>query len=100
MLGAMTPGSMTAGAPASGALAAAARDGAATGWPWLVLGIVLGLLIAGVCAWAAVGARRPRPSPEPAPPPPPDGWAADDLPGFLEHPPGVATDSARTAGTA
>lgn len=52
----------------------------ATAAPWIVLGAVLGVLLlvaAGLAAWRR---RRGRSEPEPG---------VDDLPGFLESPPGV-----------
>ena len=73
---------------------------AASAGPWLVLGTVVGLLLAGLLALAAVGLRRgPRPGPDPAPDAasqrsPDDGWELDDLPGFLDHPPGTRPETA------
>ncbi len=62
---------------------------------WLVLGTVLGILLAGLVALAAVGLRPDRrrraaqPTGEPeVPSSPAGGWAVDDLPAFLESPPG------------
>ena len=72
---------------------------AASAGPWLVLGVVVGLVLAGALALAFAAARRTRRSSagasatEPAQPEPPEGWVEDDLPGFLEHPPGVATEA-------
>jgi hypothetical protein len=78
---------------------------AASAGPWLVLGVVLGLLLAGASALAIPSVRRARGS-SGAPPAgaelepasePTDGWTEDDLPGFLDRPPGVAPAGA-TAG--
>ena len=55
-----------------------------TAGPWLALGVVLGLLLPALAALVAVALRRRR-APDPAPPPEPE---VDDLPGFLESPPG------------
>jgi hypothetical protein len=74
---------------------------AASAGPWLLLGVVVGVLLAGMVALAAVALRRPSratatpdegavPEAEPAPG---EGWTEDDLPGFLDHPPGVATEA-------
>ena len=68
--------------------------------PWLVMGVVVGILLAGLVALAAVGlGRRSGPAPDPAPRPAPGsspdpGWALDDLPAFLDHPPGTQPDRA------
>ena len=70
----------------------------ASAGPWLVLGVVVGVLLAGVLALAVVSARRTtRSSSAPAAsadteatPAPVEGWAEDDLPGFLDQPPGTA----------
>jgi hypothetical protein len=69
--------------------------------PWLVLGAVVGALLAGLVALAVLGLRQQtgthrasEPSPQPSPA---DGWSVDDLPGFLEHPPG--TPRSRPAAT-
>jgi len=67
-----------------------------TAGPWLVLGVVLGVLLPALAALAVVLLRR-RAAPDRSPPPPePD---VDDLPGFLESPPGSlpAPASAATA---
>jgi hypothetical protein len=58
-----------------------------TAGPWLVLGVVLGILLAALAALAGAGLRRRRPPGPPAPSPPPE-HGIDDLPGFLESPPG------------
>jgi hypothetical protein len=85
--------------------------------PWLVLGAVLGLLLAAVVAGLVLAARSDRPG---ARVPPDDrargdrarddqsqddqapsaGWLHDDLPGFLDSPPGSApaTRAAAPAG--
>ena len=66
---------------------------AASAGPWLVLGVVIGLVLAGVLALAVRAARRTGPSamaPDQAEQQ--QGWLEDDLPGFLETPPGVAAD--------
>jgi hypothetical protein len=70
---------------------------AASAGPWLVLGVVVGLLLAGMLALAVTSVRRTPPSAQavPAspdtetPPEPVDGWTEDDLPGFLDQPPGT-----------
>src|SRR3954453_6294375 len=73
-----------------------------TAGPWLVLGVVLGILLAGLGALGvrALGSRRSGPEEQPpgasSPPrsgPPRSGpprFGEDDLPGFLESPPGSA----------
>lgn len=75
--------------------------------PWLVLGTVVGLLLAGLLALAVVALRPgPRPDPEgisgPTAPEssPEDGWSVDDLPGFLDHPPGTHPESPAPASAA
>jgi hypothetical protein len=73
---------------------------AASAGPWLVLGVVVGVLLAGMLALAVVALRRARrssdaPASEPGTAAPPDeaaGWTEDDLPGFLDSPPGTAPD--------
>ena len=67
--------------------------------PWLVLGIVVGVLLAGLVVLALLGLRKQAPAPEPDHGPTPDatpvaGWREDDLPGFLEQPPGTAAPEA------
>ena len=77
---------------------------ASSAGPWLVLGVVVGVLIAGLLLLAALGLRRgPRSDPDgesgPDPEPSVEGWTEDDLPWFLEHPPGTAREVAQaTAG--
>ncbi|TFV87756.1 hypothetical protein [Blastococcus sp. CT_GayMR16] len=69
----------------------AAAAGSAT-VPWFALGIVvgvLGVLLAGLTA-ALVLRRRVADHPAAAPAAAPEGLAVDDLPGFLETPPGSA----------
>src|SRR4051812_5668723 len=72
---------------------------AASAGPWLVLGVVVGLVLAGSLALAMGAARGTRrrggasPPGGPAQREPPEGWAEDDLPGFLEHPPGVGAEA-------
>ena len=65
-----------------------AAAGTATA-PWLVLGAVLGVLLAGLVAALVLRRRTPGP--------PAHGPAADDrrddLPGFLEFPPGSGAGS-------
>jgi hypothetical protein len=62
--------------------------------PWLVLGVVLGMvLMLGIGLAAALALRRAAAAAHaepPAAPPPPvgPGYREDDLPGFLESPPG------------
>jgi hypothetical protein len=63
--------------------------------PWLVLGLVLGILLPALAALGALGLRRrsPRaPAPPATAPPataaPSAGFGEDDLPAFLEAPPG------------
>jgi hypothetical protein len=69
---------------------------AAWAGPWLVLGVVIGLVLAGVLAMAIRAGHRTRPPAtapdQPEQPEQPQGWVDDDLPGFLEQPPGVAPD--------
>jgi hypothetical protein len=59
--------------------------------PWLVLGVVLGILVPSLAALGILALRRNRSRLE-APPaaPPPAGAGEDDLPAFLEFPPGSA----------
>ena len=59
--------------------------------PWLVLGLVLGTLVPVLAALGILALRRNRSRPE-APPaaPPPADVGEDDLPAFLEVPPGSA----------
>ncbi len=57
-----------------------------TAGPWLVLGVVLGVLVPALVASTVALSRRRRPGP-PAPTVPADP-GGDDLPGFLESPPG------------
>jgi hypothetical protein len=57
-----------------------------TAGPALVLGVVLGLLLPGLAALVTVGLRRRRAPGLTAPSPPEP--EVDDLPGFLESPPG------------
>ncbi|MFD2090382.1 hypothetical protein [Blastococcus deserti] len=63
-----------------------------TAGPWLVLGLVLGILLAVPAALGALAVRRRRPGADP--PASPAGSVADpvddDLPAFLEFPPGTA----------
>jgi hypothetical protein len=63
-----------------------------TAGPWLVLGLALGILAPVLAALAVVALRRRGPGTPPpaAPAVPPAGSGADDLPGFLESPPGSA----------
>src|SRR4051812_15774238 len=68
-----------------------------TAGPWLVLGVVLGILLAGLGALGVRALRSRRSGPEVQPPaasaPPRSGpprFGEDDLPGFLESPPGSA----------
>ncbi|WP_164704621.1 hypothetical protein [Blastococcus litoris] len=64
--------------------------------PWLVLGVVLGLLLPLLAAAAVLLARR-RGAAAPAGEPDPGG---DDLPGFLESPPGTGPAPAAAEGWA
>ena len=74
---------------------------AASAGPWLVLGVVVGVLLAGLLVLAVVSVRRTtRSSSAPAAsadteatPAPVEGWVEDDLPGFLDQPPGTAPDA-------
>jgi hypothetical protein len=67
-----------------------------TAGPWLVLGVVLGVLLSALAALAIVLLRRRAAPDASAQPPEP---AVDDLPGFLESPPGSAPEPAlRTTG--
>src|SRR4051812_5874758 len=74
---------------------------AASAGPWLVLGVVLGVLLAGLLALAVAAVRRTKPTAAAsgagasdgagtAEPDPTNGWLEDDLPGFLDQPPGTA----------
>ena len=69
----------------------------ASAGPWLLLGLVLGLLLAGGAALAVVGlrgqGRRRAAAVEPAP----GGWVEDDLPAFLDLPGGVADEDTATS---
>jgi hypothetical protein len=57
--------------------------------PWLVLGAVLAVVLLGLAGLVAVLVLRRPPGDGPAPRPyEPAPDATDDLPGFLEHPPG------------
>src|SRR5215218_6752183 len=70
-----------------------------TAAPWLVLGVILGILVP-VPAGLAVGTLRRRAAPSPPfPPAPPDlaDDGADDLPGFLASPPGSSPAPAAPA---
>ena len=77
---------------------------AATAGPWLALGVVLGVLLAGVLALGVASVRRTERSSDTAAAPlltepepdPPIGWVEDDLPGFLDRPPGVAPEATRS----
>lgn len=60
-----------------------------TAGPWLALGVVLGILLPALAALAVMGLRRRR-APHPSAPPPPTDPGVDDLPGFLDFPPGSA----------
>lgn len=67
--------------------------------PWLVLGVALGILLPLLAALAVLALRRrpARPEDPSAPTPPTTGLAQDDLPGFLESPPGSAPPPAARA---
>ena len=70
---------------------------AASAGPWLVLGVVVGLVLAGVLALAVGllvgrGGRR-RSHGAGSAGAAGRAWVEDDLPGFLEQPPGVAPDA-------
>jgi hypothetical protein len=79
---------------------------AASAGPWLVLGVVLGALLVGFVVLAVVAVRRspgslaPPATDDPSHPTPAEGWIEDDLPRFLEQPPGVATDRTSPAASA
>jgi hypothetical protein len=60
-----------------------------TAGPWLVLGVVLGALLPALVALGVRAVRRRRSATE-APPPPSATFGVDDLPAFLESPPGSA----------
>jgi hypothetical protein len=70
--------------------------------PWLVLGVVLGILLAVPVTLGVRTLRSRRPRPEegtPATAPSSAGFGEDDLPGFLESPPGsVRTPAAPSGG--
>src|SRR3954453_16219105 len=70
--------------------------------PWLVLGVVLGILLAVPVTLGIRTLRSRRPRPEegtPATAPSSAGFGEDDLPGFLESPPGsVRTPAAPSGG--
>jgi hypothetical protein len=69
----------------------AAVQAAPTTAPWLLLGAVLAVLLLGLAGLVAVLVLRRPPGggPEPRPDDPaPSAGTTDDLPGFLEHPPG------------
>jgi hypothetical protein len=70
--------------------------------PWLVLVVVLGVLVvllAGLTA-ALVVRRKPPGPPSAAPEAAPAGYREDDLPGFLESPPGSGAASVPRTGWA
>lgn len=74
-----------------------------TAGPWLVLGVVLGILVPALAALGVLALRRDRSRPEApvAAAPPPAGFGEDDLPAFLESPPGsVGTPAASSGGWA
>ena len=70
--------------------------------PWLVLGVVLGILVPALVAVGILALRRDRSRPEATPAVPrPAGAGEDDLPAFLESPPGSAgAPAARSEGWA
>lgn len=72
---------------------------ASSAGPWLVLGIAVGVLLAGLLVLAVAGLRR-RPRADPVADADQGGWSVDDLPGFLEHPPGVAAEVTPAAASA
>jgi hypothetical protein len=73
---------------------------AASAGPWLVLGVVVGVVLAGMLALAKVAVRRAtrtsgvaaRGSGAGPPPAATGSWTEDDLPGFLDRPPGTDSD--------
>src|SRR3954447_10203782 len=75
---------------------------AAGAGPWIVLGVVLGIGLVALAALATTRLRRPAPTaaPEPSEPPEPSGFGDDDLPGFLESPPGSAASEPGAPGEA
>lgn len=75
---------------------------AAGAGPWIVLGVVLGIGLVALAALATTRLRRPAPTaaPEPSEPPEPSGFGDDDLPGFLESPPGSAVSEPGAPGEA
>jgi hypothetical protein len=70
-----------------------------TAGPWLVLGVVLGILLPLLAALGVLAMRpgRTRTAEPSAAAPSPTGLAEDDLPGFLESPPGSAPPPAPRA---
>jgi hypothetical protein len=82
---------------------------AASVGPWLFLGVVLGVLLTGAAVIALAAVRRSSRS-RAAPAGDADertapeqvgvtGWIDDDLPGFLDHPPGIPPDDATPGGS-
>lgn len=70
-----------------------------TAGPWLVLGLVLGILVPALAALGVLALRRRRSRPKDAPAGPLSaGFGEDDLPGFLEFPPGSAGAPAAPSG--
>jgi hypothetical protein len=66
--------------------------------PWLVLGVVLGVLLPALAALGVLALRRTRPERDAREPLPPAGFDEDDLPGFLESPAGCVRTPAASGG--
>jgi hypothetical protein len=64
---------------------------------WIVVGFLLGVAVLTLAGLALVVVRGRRRTP-PDPPAEPGGWAVDDLPGFLESPPGAGPAVGPTRG--
>jgi hypothetical protein len=71
-----------------------------TAGPWLVLGVVLGILLPALAGLGVLALRRHRSRSEEPPPAAPStaGFGEDDLSAFLESPPGSARTPAVAAG--
>jgi hypothetical protein len=72
----------------------------ASAGPWITLGVVLGVLLVALAGLSAAGLLR-RPSGTPGTGPVDadgNGAEVDDLPGFLEHPPGTGAETSPADG--